>query len=63
MTQHGEDRDRFSDEELAFLRHVEFGELPERVRPEQRVEFTEADDRRTVPEPQRGVPQYWVPQG
>ena len=44
------ERIRFSDEEAAFLRHVRFGELPSRVRPEDRVELTETDDRQDVPE-------------
>jgi hypothetical protein len=34
---------RFSDEDAAFLRHLRFGELPPRVRPEDQVEETEAD--------------------
>ncbi|MGI5237515.1 hypothetical protein [Dactylosporangium sp. CA-139066] len=33
----------FTDTELAFLRHARFGELPERVRPEDRVELAETD--------------------
>jgi hypothetical protein len=35
--------ERFTDEELEFLRHVRFGQLPERVRPEDYVELTESD--------------------
>jgi hypothetical protein len=34
---------RFSDEDAAFLRHVRFGELPPRARPEDWVEETETD--------------------
>jgi hypothetical protein len=34
---------RFTDEDAAFLRHVRFGELPSRVRPEDWVEETETD--------------------
>lgn len=33
----------FTDAEMAFLRHVRFGQLPERVRPEDRVELAETD--------------------
>jgi hypothetical protein len=33
----------FTDEELAFLRHVRFGELPERVKPEEYVEMVETE--------------------
>lgn len=35
--------EHFTDEELAFLRHARFGELPERVRPEEYVELTESE--------------------
>jgi hypothetical protein len=37
----------FTDEEMAFLRHVRFGELPARVRPEERVELAETEPART----------------
>jgi hypothetical protein len=53
-------REQFSDEELAFLRHVHFGELPPRVSPEDRVELTETEPRRDVPEPE---PTPWYPAG
>jgi hypothetical protein len=43
--------ERFSDDELAFLRQARFGELPDRIRPEERVELTETDPRRDRPEP------------
>jgi hypothetical protein len=33
--------EKFTDDELAFLRHVRFGELPARVRPEDMVEETD----------------------
>jgi hypothetical protein len=33
----------FTDDELAFLRHARFGELPERVKPEEYVEVVETD--------------------
>lgn len=33
----------FTDEELAFLRHVRFGELPARVLPEDQVMLIETD--------------------
>ncbi|MGC1211237.1 MAG: hypothetical protein WA890_08265 [Micromonospora sp.] len=50
------ERESFTDEEYAFLRHVRFGELPPRVRPEERVASTEAetDSRRDQPEPAVG---------
>jgi hypothetical protein len=37
----------FTDAELAFLRHARFGELPRRVRPDERVELAETDPPRT----------------
>ncbi|GAA2370793.1 hypothetical protein [Dactylosporangium salmoneum] len=39
--------ERFTDDELAFLRHARFGELPNRVRPEERVELEEIEAPRT----------------
>lgn len=42
----GEDHDPaepFTDEELAYLRHVRFGQLPARVRPDELVETEETD--------------------
>jgi hypothetical protein len=45
-----DEQERFTDEELAFLRHARFGELPPRVRPEDLVELVETDARRDVPE-------------
>jgi hypothetical protein len=33
MTDRHGDKEEFSDEEMAFLRHAEFGELPPRIRP------------------------------
>ena len=47
--QHGP-REHFTDEELAFLRYVRFGELPPRIRPSEWVELTETDPRRDRPE-------------
>ncbi|GAA3268037.1 hypothetical protein Dvina_42485 [Dactylosporangium vinaceum] len=38
----------FNDDELAFLRHARFGELPERVRPEDMVEVEDTDAPRTA---------------
>lgn len=35
--------EQFTDEELAFLRHVRFGQAPERVRPEQVVPLVESE--------------------
>jgi hypothetical protein len=40
----------FSDDEMAFLRYARFGELPPRVRPEERVELVETEPRRDAPE-------------
>ena len=34
---------RISDEDAALLRHIRFGELPSRIRPEDWVEETETD--------------------
>lgn len=42
----------FTETELAFLRHVRFGEMPARVRPEERVEVAETE-----------VPRDWVDVG
>jgi len=50
--------DPFTDQELAFLRHARFGELPDRVRPEDIVESVETDARRDLPEPV-GDPATW----
>ncbi|MFD1321710.1 hypothetical protein [Micromonospora sonneratiae] len=55
----GERRERFSDEELAFLRYARFGELPGRVRPEDRLELTETDAARDRPEP-AGNDDEWI---
>ncbi len=48
-----DDRERtgtLTEEELAYLRHLEFGHLPARVRPEDLVETEEADSVREEPE-------------
>lgn len=58
MTDDQEPTIRFTDEECAFLRHVRFGELPPRVRPEDLVALVETDARRDVPEP-LGDPDEW----
>ncbi|GGM60188.1 hypothetical protein ACFFX1_04730 [Dactylosporangium sucinum] len=56
--------DEFTDDELAFLRHVRFGELPARIRPEERVELTETESRRDRPDdppaPDDSVYPYWA---
>jgi hypothetical protein len=52
------EHERFTDDELAFLRHARFGELPPRVRPEELVELVETDPRRDLPEP-LGDPVGW----
>jgi hypothetical protein len=49
----GEDRESaevFTEEELSFLRHARFGQLPARVLPEEMVESVESDFRADVPE-------------
>jgi hypothetical protein len=46
----------FTDEELAFLRHVRFGELPPRVKPEEMVELVETDPARDI-SAQESMPQ------
>lgn len=38
-----EPRIEFTDEEWAFLRYARFGELPPRIRPEDRVELQETE--------------------
>jgi len=40
-----------SDEEAELFRRLRFGQLPERVRPSERVELLEVDAKRDVPEP------------
>src|SRR5256885_5193592 len=52
MTDHDTDREQFSDEEMAFLRYVRFGELPRKILPEERVELTETEPRRDRPDPE-----------
>ena len=52
MTDHHTDKEQFSDEEMAFLRRAEFGELPPRIPAEQRIELTETESRRDLPEPE-----------
>jgi hypothetical protein len=58
MSDHHGDTERFSDEDLAFLRYARFGELPRRVPPEEWVELTETEPRRDLPEPEP-----WYPHG
>jgi hypothetical protein len=41
----------FSDADHAYLRYVEFGELPPRIRPEDYVQLIETEPRRDRPEP------------
>ena len=40
-----------SDADFAYLRFVEFGELPPRVRPQDYVELVETEPKRDRPEP------------
>jgi hypothetical protein len=49
-----EGSEHFTDEEAAFLRYAQFGELPARVPPEHLVESTETEVRRE-PAPERPV--------
>jgi hypothetical protein len=49
---------RFSDDELAFLRHTQYGELPPRVPPEDLVELQETDPPRAEPEDQ--TTERWI---
>ena len=53
-----ESTESLTDDEAEFLRHVRFGELPPRVRPEERVELLETDVPQDVPEP-AGDPDFW----
>ncbi len=50
--------EQFTDEELAFLRYVRFGELPARVAPSDLVETTETDLPHEEP-PQPPVRREW----
>ncbi|BFU48089.1 hypothetical protein [Krasilnikovia sp. MM14-A1004] len=59
MSDDGTSHEDFSEQEMAFLRHAEFGELPPRVRPEELVELTETETQQERPDP----PWIWVPQG
>ncbi len=58
MTDEQRDPEQFTDEENAFLRHVRFGELPPRVRADERVELVETEPRRDIPEDVN--PDQWV---
>ncbi|MFK3979839.1 hypothetical protein ACI2K4_05590 [Micromonospora sp. NPDC050397] len=51
---------RFTDEELAFLRHARFGQLPERVRPEDHVQLVETDHRPDRPESTGGEDEWML---
>jgi hypothetical protein len=53
-----ETRERFTDEELAFLRFVRFGRLPERVAPAEFVVLVETDLPDELPE-QAFDPRKW----
>ena len=43
MSEEREHAEPFTDEELAYLRHVRFGHLPARIQPEDLVETEETD--------------------
>jgi len=60
MTDHHGDKEQFSEDEMAFLRHAEFGELPPRIAPEQRTELTETAPRRDLPEPEPWDRQWYA---
>jgi len=52
MTENRDAPPPLSDQEIAFLRYVEYGQLPSRVPPDQRVELIETEPRRNMPEPE-----------
>lgn len=58
-TEHGVG-ERFTDEELAFLRHARFGRLPDRVRPDDHVQLVETDHRPDRPEPTGGEDEWML---
>jgi hypothetical protein len=51
--------EQFSDDEMAFFRHVRFGELPPRVRPEELVETTDTGEPTFEPPEQVIGSQQW----
>lgn len=51
-------RERFTDEEAAFLRYVRFGQLPPRVLPADYVELVEIDPPHQI-EHERTEPGLW----
>jgi hypothetical protein len=55
--------DKLNDDQLAFLRHARFGELPLRTPPAQFVELTETDPRRDLPEPVGDAREWRLIQG
>ena len=58
MTDDHEPRERFTDEELAFLRHARFGELPARVLPSELVVLVETEQPEGLPR-QAFDPREW----
>ncbi|MDO3685692.1 hypothetical protein [Micromonospora sp. C28ISP2-4] len=58
-----EPAESFTDEEYAFLRHVRFGELPARVRPEERIEATETEFPPDRPDPVGGESEWHLRAG
>ncbi|RKR85793.1 hypothetical protein BDK92_0002 [Micromonospora pisi] len=52
--------EHFSDEELAYLRHLRFGQLPPRVLPEDHVPLIETDHRPDRPEPTGGEDEWML---
>jgi hypothetical protein len=49
---------RFTDEEHAFLRHAQYGELPRRIRPDELVELQETEAPRGFPD--NISREYWI---
>ena len=58
-----EPAESFTDEEYAFLRHVRFGELPVRVRPEERIESAETEFPPDRPDPVGGESEWHLRAG
>ncbi|MBO4143484.1 hypothetical protein J5U46_25365 [Micromonospora tulbaghiae] len=58
-----EPAESFTDQEYAFLRHVRFGELPARVRPEERIEAAETEFPPDRPDPVGGESEWHLRAG
>ena len=55
MTDERPSGERISDEEAVLMRQSRFGVLPQRITPADRVELTEVDSRRDLPDPEPWV--------